>query len=367
MAVERPGEEIGPAALGWWNSHAMRFALAGLLPLLSVGARIGVDRVLPIHSYYGLFYPVVALSAYYLGFGCAIVTVAASILLNSLIPSEADASALLFQMLLFVFVSGIIIRLADLRNRATEQAGEAWTHTDEQKRELLHARDELAASNRSLQQFTAAAAHDLKQPLSNLVMTVMLLDQACGQSINDEARGLVADAVAEGQRLGRMVDGLLRLSRAGAAALNREQVPLEVPVQQAMIALSPAIKECDARITCENLPTVSADPVLLTQVFQNLLANAIKFRHPVGCDIVIDARRRDGDWQIGVRDNGIGFDPNKARRVFDVFARLPEHQSYDGTGIGLAICKQIVERHGGRIWAESSPGLGSTFYFTLPT
>ena len=140
----------------------------------------------------------------------------------------------------------------------------------------------------------------------------------------------------------------------------------QVLVEQVLATLRLALDENDAVITCDLLPTLAADPIQLGQLFQNLIGNALKFRNTQPPRIHIGAERQDADWVFSVRDNGIGIDPQYAERIFAIFQRLHAREAYPGTGIGLAICKRIVQRHSGRIWVESELGKGATFYFTLP-
>jgi light-regulated signal transduction histidine kinase (bacteriophytochrome) len=153
--------------------------------------------------------------------------------------------------------------------------------------------------------------------------------------------------------------------------VGRDEKPERVPVRRAyehaLANLETAVLEAGAEVDAGDLPTVTADPPLLTQLLQNLIGNALKFRAPGRPPLVrVDAERRGAEWMFAVRDNGIGFDPKYAERIFGVFERLHSRAEYPGTGIGLAICKKIVERQGGRIWAESQPGKGAAFFFTRP-
>jgi light-regulated signal transduction histidine kinase (bacteriophytochrome) len=164
-----------------------------------------------------------------------------------------------------------------------------------------------------------------------------------------------------------LINDLLTFSRVGTRGKPLISASCEEVIEAALANLQIAIEESGASITCETLPQVKGDPTQLVQLFQNLISNAIKFRgHEPPC-IHVTAQQENEEWIFSVRDNGIGIDSKFADRIFVIFQRLHDRESYPGTGIGLAICKRIVQRHGGRIWVESEPGQGATFYFTLPS
>jgi len=165
----------------------------------------------------------------------------------------------------------------------------------------------------------------------------------------------------------RMINDLLNYSRVGRKSAGFAPVDLRAVVEAALSGLGAAIEEAGARVTVGNLPSVFGEAMLLERLFQNLVANALKFRRDdAEPEIEITAEHEEGAWRICVADNGIGIDPEYAERIFLLFQRLHERSKYPGTGIGLALCKKVVEHHGGRIWVESEPGRGSRFKFTLP-
>ncbi len=163
-----------------------------------------------------------------------------------------------------------------------------------------------------------------------------------------------------------LINDLLAYSRVGTRTREPQVVPIETVVSTALNNLQVAIQQSGATVTCDPLPTVSGDPGQLTQLFQNLIGNAMKFRSAADPKVHVSARRDGAQWEISVKDNGIGMSQQYFDRVFVIFQRLHTRSEYQGNGIGLAICKKIVERHGGRIWIESTPQVGSTFHFTLP-
>jgi light-regulated signal transduction histidine kinase (bacteriophytochrome) len=195
---------------------------------------------------------------------------------------------------------------------------------------------------------------------------VQLLEKRYGDELDDDASEFIDFAVDGTERMQRMIEDLLRYSRVGRRGDEFESADLDGVLDEALANLSAAIDETDATIEREDLPTVDIDRGQMIQVFQNLIGNAIKFSGDTPPQIRVTARSRDGSWLIGVRDEGIGIDEEQQERIFAIFQRLHGSDAYSGTGIGLAICKKIIERHGGEIWVESAPGEGSTFYFTLP-
>jgi light-regulated signal transduction histidine kinase (bacteriophytochrome) len=164
-----------------------------------------------------------------------------------------------------------------------------------------------------------------------------------------------------------MITDLLSYSRAGMQTNDPRAVDLREPLEQAMASIRKSIDDSSASIVVGDLPSVRADATQMLQVFQNLLGNAIKFRSERPLEIEVGAEREQHFWKLWIRDNGIGFDSEYQEKIFQVFQRLHSRQKYPGSGIGLSICKKIIERHGGNIWVETKPNIGSTFYFTLPS
>jgi len=225
---------------------------------------------------------------------------------------------------------------------------------------------ELARSNAELQQFAYVASHDLTEPLRMVVSYLQLLNEMSGNKLGTEEREFLGYAVDGARRMQELINDLLDYTRVDARGRTLDATNCNTVLESALVNLKVTIQETGAVIEWSPLPTVKADSVQLTQVFQNLIGNAIKFRGDAPPRIRIEANRNDGEWVFRVRDNGIGIDPRNAERIFVVFQRLHTRQEYPGTGMGLAICKKIIERHGGRIWVESEAQKGSVFYFTLP-
>ena len=234
--------------------------------------------------------------------------------------------------------------------------------------EMLQATvQDLERSNKELEQFAYIASHDLQEPLRQVRAYVNMLKDRHADKFDGKA-GQYFQFVYEGAaRMSDLVQGLLAYSRVGAKDARKQPTSCHEAMDTALANLQTGIAESRARVTHDDLPTVQAEPTQLTQLFQNLIGNAVKFhRDGEEPQIHVGCRRDDGHWVFQVRDNGIGIDPDHHEKVFLIFQRLHGRDKYPGTGIGLAICKKIVEQHGGKIWIESTVGQGSTFCFTLP-
>jgi light-regulated signal transduction histidine kinase (bacteriophytochrome) len=224
---------------------------------------------------------------------------------------------------------------------------------------------ELVVLNAELDDFTHMASHDLQEPLRTLVAFSGLLSKDLGHLLPPRAEqdlGFITDAA---KRMQTLIQDLLALSRAGRIAKKREKVILDECADRALEVLAIRVKETGAEVTRDELPDVWGDAMMLTQLYQNLIGNALKFRGGQRPIIRLTVAERDGDQIFGVKDNGIGIEPKYAPQIFQPFRRLHGRAEYEGSGIGLAICRKIVERHGGNIWVESEPGKGAHFRFTI--
>jgi len=232
--------------------------------------------------------------------------------------------------------------------------------------ELSRTVEELTSANQELDAFVHLASHDLQEPVRTLVSYCTLLVEDLGGDLGGQAARDLHYITDAANHMRALVQDLLVLSRAGRSAMQRERLRLNDCVETALALLQAQIKASGARVTKPSLPEVTGDRVLLTQLYQNLLSNAIKFTDKKTPSIELTAEKENGVWTLGVRDDGIGLKPEHAGRIFAPFRRLHARSQYEGTGIGLAICRKAVERHGGRIWVESQPGQGAHFRFTLP-
>jgi PAS domain S-box-containing protein len=234
------------------------------------------------------------------------------------------------------------------------------------EQELAERARRLAQSNEELEQFAYVASHDLQEPLRMVSSYTQLLARRYSDKLDDNAREFIRYAVEGATRMQVLINDLLAYSRLDTRGSRVAPTSSQGSLERALANLRLAIEESQAVVTHGPLPTVPADAVQLTQLFQNLIGNALKFRGAEPPQVDVSAERSDDHWVFAVRDNGIGIDPSYAERIFVIFQRLHGRADYPGTGIGLAICKKIVERHGGRIWLDVASGPGATFRFTLP-
>jgi signal transduction histidine kinase len=228
------------------------------------------------------------------------------------------------------------------------------------------ASEDLARSNRDLEQFAYVASHDLQEPLRMVATYTQLLAERYQGKLDESADKYIHYAVDGALRMQKLVQDLLAFSRVGRQGTELCSTDCKNVVEEALQNLERALQESGAAVTYDQLPVVMADGSQLTQIFQNLIGNAIKFRGPAQPVIQIKAEMATKEWVISVEDNGIGIAAEHVDSVFVIFRRLHTREEYSGNGIGLSICKKIVERHGGRIWAESKLGHGSKIKFTLP-
>jgi len=240
------------------------------------------------------------------------------------------------------------------------------TERKEAERALREAHEELKRSNSELEQFAYVASHDLQEPLRMVSSYTQLLGRRYGEKFDADAKEFMAYIVDGATRMKQLIEDLLAYSRVGTKGKDFKAVDMEKPLRRAINNLKAAIEESGAQVTHAPLPTLAADEVQLAQLFQNLMGNALKFRGPATPHIHVALQDLGDHVEVAVRDNGIGIEPQYFERIFMVFQRLHDKGEYPGTGIGLAICKKVVERHGGQIRVESKLGEGSAFIFTLP-
>jgi PAS domain S-box-containing protein len=245
----------------------------------------------------------------------------------------------------------------------------AIVDTSEQRKlaraELRRANEALERSNVDLQRFAYVASHDLQTPMRNVASFVELLRTTYGDTLDDRANDWLRRITESVRQLQALVRDLLEYSRIDSHARPFERVPLAEVMEHVIGLLDSAIAESDAEVTTGPLPTVIGDRSQLVQLLLNLIGNALKYRSEDPPRVHVFAERKDAEWQFAVRDNGIGIEPRHREQIFEIFKRLQAQHEYPGSGIGLAVCRRVVHRHSGRIWVESAPGGGSTFYFTI--
>lgn len=238
----------------------------------------------------------------------------------------------------------------------------------QQAEESLRQRtSELARSNAELEQFAYVASHDLQEPLRTITSFIQLVERKCSGGLDEEAREYIRFAVGGTHRMRQLIRDLLLFSRIGTEGRPFAATNLETVLDIVAADLGRAIAESDAVVTHDPLPVLEVDRAQMTSLLHNLIGNAIKYRRADVPPLVhVGAEPTENGWLLSVRDNGIGIDPAHFERIFVIFQRLHGQDRYEGTGVGLAVCKKIVERHGGRIWVRSEPGKGAIFFIALP-
>ncbi|MBF0566838.1 MAG: GHKL domain-containing protein [Nitrospirae bacterium] len=268
------------------------------------------------------------------------------------------------------FVSRSIARYVTSRKKAEDALVDVMTQLDYSNKELERSNRELEHSNRDLEQFAYVASHDLQEPLrkisgfSELLSDLMV--ERYAEQLDEKINKYLKYIMDGSSRMNTLINDILAYSRIGMRGKEFQPADMNNVIKLVLSNLYPLIKSTDTVITCDTLPTVTVDEMQMMQLFQNLIGNSIKYRSEEQPRVHVSAVQEGGKWLFSVRDNGIGIDMQYSGRIFEIFQRLHTKQEYSGTGIGLSICKRIVERHKGRIWVESGTGKGSTFYFTIP-
>jgi len=283
----------------------------------------------------------------------------------------ADAYSPIRRIALHIGAAGVILALMAVavvvvlwrtseRNRYLNKALEV------RNRSLQKLTSDLERSNKELEEFAYVASHDLQEPLRMVASYTQLLASRYRGQLDETADKFIHYAVDGAKRMQQLIEDLLKYSRVGTQRKPFEPVSFTKIFEQVLSNLKIAISETDAEVTADELPVLMADPTQMVQLFQNLIGNAIKFRGEEAPRIHVSAHQEGEAWIFSVRDNGIGIDPEDHERIFLISQRLPSERSVSGSGLGLPLCKKIVERHSGRMWLESEKGSGSTFYFTIP-
>jgi chemotaxis family two-component system sensor kinase Cph1 len=232
--------------------------------------------------------------------------------------------------------------------------------------ELIHQIEALARSNRELEQFAYIASHDLREPLRMIATYTQLLAERYRNKLDKSADQYIAYATDGALRMQALIEDLMALARVSADAVPNQSVDGGLVIEQVLRDLDPAIRQANAVVHCGKLPVIRAHRSSIFQLFLNLISNAVKFRNQESPVVSVNAVPSGALWKFSVTDNGIGIAPDSQENVFAAFQRLHTRAEYPGNGVGLAICKKVVETYGGKIWIESQLGSGSTFHFTLP-
>jgi PAS domain S-box-containing protein len=262
-------------------------------------------------------------------------------------------------------VVGVFAAARDIteRKKAEEELQEYWKSLEEQVKLRT---EELAKSNADLKQFAYVASHDLREPLRMISSFLQLLERRYKDQLDEDANEFIGFAVDGAKRLDTMIMDLLEYSRVANKEIQFTDVDLVEVMDQIKSNLNILIKENSTQIIYDSLPIIRGDENQMVILLQNIIINAIKYRREETPKIRVSAEKNGDEFVFSVKDNGIGIDPQHLERIFTIFQRLHNHEEYEGSGIGLAIAHRIVHQHGGEIWAESQPGKGSTFYYTMP-
>jgi light-regulated signal transduction histidine kinase (bacteriophytochrome) len=255
--------------------------------------------------------------------------------------------------------------LAERLLKTVEQLEEEINERKRMERKIKKYSRELERSNKELEAFAYVASHDLQEPLRAISSYLQLVEKRYKDKLDEKGRDFIERVVNSTHRMQAMINDLLGYSRITTRGKSFAKHSLEMILQQALTNLTPEIEQKKAVITYDTLPELACDDSQMIRLFQNLISNAVKFCETPVPQIHISAEQQKSEWLFSVKDNGIGIDPSHQKSIFKIFHRLHGRGTYPGTGIGLAICQKIVERHGGKIEVESEPGSGSTFFFTL--
>jgi signal transduction histidine kinase len=263
-----------------------------------------------------------------------------------------------------VFSKDEIGQLSIAFNKMTDDLQENINTKIEVEKELKQRTTELIRSNNELEQFAYVASHDLQEPLRMVTSYVQLLEERYKDKLDEDAKEFIAFAVDGTDRMRNLIHSLLEYSRVNKIR-PYEKINLNHLLELILLDLKNQIQQSNTLIKVDELPTINGDPLLISQLFQNLISNALKFTHSKNPEIHISSKKTDNEYLFSISDNGIGISKEYSDKIFIIFQRLHTKDKYPGTGIGLAICKKIVEQHGGKIWLKSELGKGSTFYFTI--
>jgi signal transduction histidine kinase len=346
----------------------IRYVLSTLLVGAAVLLTFAIQPVLGGKATLIFFAIAVALSAAYGGLWPGLFTTLLSVFAAGLLFQ--NSTYLLAQsqssLVLFAVLGGTISAIIHLLHRAHANVVAARTQLERVNKQLSQRTDALSRSNEELQQFAYALSHDLQTPLRNIGTLTALLVRRNSEILDKDSKEYAQLIVTGVQRMESMIKGLLDYTTAAVDIQDRAVSNSNTVLEQVLHNLRYLIDTESAVITFDELPIVQANDDRLAQVFSNLITNAIKYRGSRKPKVHVTATDNGTEWIFKVKDNGIGIDMQHADEIFVLFKRLHSSEQYDGSGIGLAVCKTVIERFGGQIWVESEPGKGSTFFFTIP-
>jgi signal transduction histidine kinase len=360
---------VAPApSLGLLQWRFGGYVVSALLVLTAVAVEVAVRPLFQGRAPLTFFAVAVTLAAAYGGLGPGILATGLSLACVELLFANSIFSFLTSQpsVVSFCIVSIGISFVIDNFQKRNRSLAHAKDLLESANKELARRSEDLIQSNQELKRFAYALSHDLQSPLRTVSLCAGLLAESAAGKLDEESQETMQLILQGAHQAQDMIHRLLEYAVADHSARIKATTDLNVVLANALEDVQVAVRESGARVASEKLPVVQGDADRLRQVFLNLLNNAIKYHGECCPEIYVAARREAESWVISVRDNGIGIDQRYAEKIFGLFERLHTSESYAGSGIGLAICRTIIERHGGRIWVESELGRGSIFSFSLP-
>jgi light-regulated signal transduction histidine kinase (bacteriophytochrome) len=258
------------------------------------------------------------------------------------------------------------IRNISARKKSEDDNAELELRVADRTKELAVANQVLERSNIELQQFAYVASHDLQSPLRSICGFVQLLKMEYASKLDEQADDWIRRTIQATAQMQDLIRGVLAYSRVDSRSRPFKAIPFLDVFSDAVALLESSIRDAGGQVTCGELPVVMGDRSQFVQLMQNLIGNGLKYHGDKSPHVHVSAERNEEEWTFSVQDNGIGIDPKYYERIFEIFKRLHDQKEYPGTGIGLAVCRRVVNRHGGRIWVESEAGQGSAFHFTIP-
>lgn len=350
------------------GSDLKRYSVAALAVLAATGLTLAIQPLFGGKAPLVFYTIAVIVTAGFGGFRAGIATTALSLLTIFVLFEQSVMLLVMTQssLVMFFLVGVAVSVMVGQLHQTNQELNRARQELAQANKKLEQRSDALAQSNDELQRFAYTLAHDLHNPLRSISAMTDSLVRRNAENMDETSREYARLIVSDVDRTRAMIHGLLDYAAAVEESADQTITDCNTVMMQALHDLRYPIETSGAKVTFDRLPAVSANGARLVQVFSNLIANAIKYRGERTPQIHVSAREHSGECVFCVKDNGIGLDMKYSREIFGMFKRLHGAEEYEGRGIGLALCHAVIERHGGRIWVESEPGTGSSFYFTLP-